>query len=112
MRRQPYQHQPVLVSEQASTENVKEFISSSREMINGALIKYLPPTERSIRPSVNRAIRHSALNGGHRYRPILLLAVADSFEINRSNALPIACVVEMIHTAAMIIDDLPSFDNA
>lgn len=83
-----------------------------KELIETDLETSLPPAEQPPNPPIHTAIRHSILGGGHRYRPILLLAVADILGVNLSDALSLACEVEMIHSASMILDDLPSFDNA
>lgn len=73
--------------------------------------KYLPPLCED-QPPIHEAIRYSLLGAGHRYRPITLLVAAQAFGINPLRAAPLACITEMIHTAAMILDDLPSFDDA
>ncbi len=83
-----------------------------KNLIEEGLAECLPPGEKPPQPPIHEAIRYSTLGGGHRYRPLLLLAVADAFAVNQSHALPLACIVEMIHSSSMILDDLPSFDNA
>lgn len=83
-----------------------------KNLLEQALAERLPPRENPPQPPIHEAIRYSTLVGGHRYRPVLLLAVADTFGVNQSHALPLACIVEIIHSSSMILDDLPSFDNA
>ena len=83
-----------------------------RQLVEHGLEEHLPPVGKPSEPRLDEAIRYSTLGGGHRYRPILLLAVAHAFGARESTAVRLACVVEMIHTAAMILDDLPSFDDA
>ncbi|MBO0694488.1 MAG: polyprenyl synthetase family protein, partial [Verrucomicrobia bacterium] len=56
-------------------------------------------------------MRYSLFAGGKRLRPILCLAAAEACRGNISNALPLACAVECIHTYSLVHDDLPSMDN-
>ncbi|HEY3492081.1 MAG TPA: polyprenyl synthetase family protein, partial [Solirubrobacterales bacterium] len=56
---------------------------------------------------------HYALTGpGKRIRPVLTLVVADLFGVRSSPVLDLACSVEMVHACSLILDDLPSMDNA
>jgi geranylgeranyl diphosphate synthase type II len=59
---------------------------------------------------------HYALTGpGKRIRPVLTLVVADLFGARSTSAdavLDIACAIEMVHACSLILDDLPSMDNA
>lgn len=87
-------------------------IAAWKDLIEQSLAESLPPAEKTHQAPIHEAIRYSTLCGGHRYRPILLLAVADVFGVSHSRAVPLACMVEMIHSSSMILDDLPSFDNA
>lgn len=91
--------------------DVTSFIHDRRRQIEETLHLLLPPSIAEPQP-VHAAMRYSILNGGHRYRPIILLAAAEVFGQKPVNVLPVACAVEMIHTAAMILDDLPAFDDA
>ena len=47
-----------------------------------------------------------------RLRPILTLLVADVFKTPAEFVLPGACAIELVHTASLILDDLPSMDAA
>jgi geranylgeranyl diphosphate synthase type II len=47
-----------------------------------------------------------------RLRPILTLLVADVFKTPAEVVLPGACAIELVHTASLILDDLPSMDAA
>lgn len=57
------------------------------------------------------AMRYSALAGGKRVRPFLVLAFCELFGGDRQAALPLAAAVEMIHTYSLIHDDLPCMDD-
>ena len=56
---------------------------------------------------------HYALTGaGKRVRPVLTLAVADLFGARSEPVLDLACAVEMVHACSLVLDDLPSMDDA
>jgi len=57
------------------------------------------------------AMRYSLLAEGKRLRPTLLLAAAEMAGGERSEAMPFACALEMIHAYSLIHDDLPAMDN-
>ena len=86
------------------------FLTSRTAMVNRALDRFLPPA--SARPAtIHRAMRYSLFAGGKRMRPALCLAAADACGGADSEALPLACAVECIHTYSLIHDDLPAMDN-
>ncbi|MBI5273340.1 MAG: polyprenyl synthetase family protein [Chlamydiia bacterium] len=57
------------------------------------------------------AARYSLLSPGKRFRPLLVLTVAQAFQSPLSHAIDPACAIEMIHTYSLIHDDLPCMDN-
>ena len=57
------------------------------------------------------AEKYSLLAGGKRIRPVLALAFCRLFGGEAERAIPYACALEMVHTASLIHDDLPSIDN-
>jgi geranylgeranyl diphosphate synthase type II len=57
-------------------------------------------------------MRYSLLAGGKRIRPVLTIQVATDLGAAEADALDIACAVEMVHAASLILDDLPCMDDA
>ena len=57
------------------------------------------------------AMRHAAIGGGKRLRPLLTLAAARLFAIDRTRGLRVGCAIEAIHTYSLIHDDLPCMDD-
>ena len=55
--------------------------------------------------------RYSLLSPGKRIRPLLALAVAESYGVPLDHALHPACALEMVHTYSLIHDDLPCMDD-
>ena len=58
------------------------------------------------------AIRHGLLSPGKRFRPIITLLACEQSGGSMKDALDGACAVEMVHAASLIMDDLPSMDDA
>jgi farnesyl diphosphate synthase len=58
------------------------------------------------------AMRHAAIGGGKRLRPLLTVAASRLFAIDRDRAVRVGCAIEAIHVYSLIHDDLPCMDNA
>jgi len=73
----------------------------------------LLPAEDERPESVHRAMRYAALGAGKRVRPVLTLAVAELFGAgDEEAAVDVACAVELVHASSLVLDDLPSMDDA
>ena len=57
------------------------------------------------------AMRHAAIGGGKRLRPLLTVAAARLFGISRDRALRAGAAIEAIHVYSLIHDDLPCMDD-
>jgi farnesyl diphosphate synthase len=57
------------------------------------------------------AMRHAAIGGGKRLRPLLVCASADLFGVPRAQSLRAGLAVECIHVHSLIHDDLPCMDD-
>lgn len=57
------------------------------------------------------AMRHAAIGGGKRLRPLLVCASADIFQVPRSQSLRAGLAVECVHVHSLIHDDLPCMDD-
>jgi len=58
------------------------------------------------------AMRFSALSGGKRLRPFLVVQSASLFDVPPENALRAAAALEMVHCYSLIHDDLPAMDDS
>lgn len=87
------------------------YLSARKALVEQALEERLPSVGREPK-RVHEAMRYAALDGGKRLRPIVALAVADIGNVPPVNVLDAACAVEFVHTASLILDDLPAMDNA
>lgn len=57
------------------------------------------------------AMRHGALNGGKRLRPILVMETAKLFGRSDKGIVLAACALELIHCYSLVHDDLPAMDD-
>nr|WP_315471396.1 farnesyl diphosphate synthase [uncultured Sphingorhabdus sp.] len=57
------------------------------------------------------AMRHAAIGGGKRLRPLLVTATAALFHVDRAVAVRIGTAVEAIHVYSLVHDDLPCMDD-
>ena len=57
------------------------------------------------------AMRHAAIGGGKRLRPLLVVASCALFNVDRKAALRVATAIECIHVYSLIHDDLPCMDD-
>lgn len=61
--------------------------------------------------NLRQAVRYSALDGGKRLRPALVLLCCDAVAGQRRDALPAAAAIELIHCFSLVHDDLPAMDD-
>ena len=98
------------ISSIASASDFQKFVGEARLLVDTALDRILPAE--SVPPEkVHSGIRWSVFGGGKRFRPVLLLAVGETFSAAPDLLINTACALEMIHTYSLIHDDLPSMDN-
>jgi len=71
----------------------------------------LLPIPQDGRARLYEAMRYSAIGGGKRIRPLLVVAGCDLFNVGRDRALRAALAVECLHVYSLIHDDLPCMDN-
>src|SRR5690606_18409640 len=76
-----------------------------------ALLENLPVTESAGAKVLNQAVHHSVFGGGKRMRALLALAASRMVGLESRHALRIAAALEYLHTASLILDDLPCMDD-
>ena len=90
--------------------NLKVSASKYTDLINNALLSYLPKVKNG-QDIVVEVMKYSLMNGGKRIRPVLTLEFCNICGGDVCSALPFACAVEMIHSYSLIHDDLPCMDD-
>jgi geranylgeranyl diphosphate synthase type II len=91
--------------------DIATLLAEERRVIEGALDRWLPPPG-EYPERIHEAIRYSALNGGKRLRPIIALAATRALGFDETRIVRSACAVEYVHCCSLVLDDLPSMDNA
>ena len=92
------------------------------ELISGFATRFAPYLEHCLETqALNRpyavpdrlaaAMRHGALNGGKRLRPLLVVETAGVFGVSAEAAMRAAVAVELIHCFSLVHDDLPAMDD-
>lgn len=84
-------------------------LEERRALVEAALRRL---TARGRAIEVTAAIEDSLFAPAKRIRPILSLLVAEVLRGDPAPVLPAACSIEMVHTASLILDDLPAMDDA
>ncbi|MGP9766893.1 polyprenyl synthetase family protein [Halomonas sp. AOP13-D3-9] len=80
-----------------------------KSMVNATLLELMPAQETS--PThLHQGMHYALLGSGKRLRPLLTLLAANV--ATDSHTLRMACVSELVHTASLILDDLPCMDDA
>ncbi|MGD1973599.1 MAG: polyprenyl synthetase family protein [Desulfobacterales bacterium] len=67
--------------------------------------------EEPLLATLYESVNYSLQSGGKRVRPLFCFLVGELFGVRRDRLASLACAVEMIHTASLIMDDLPHMDN-
>jgi farnesyl diphosphate synthase len=97
----------VLVSEPISLETALAGVARD---IDDCFDRLLPVPD-DARAELYRAMRHAAIGGGKRLRPLLTIATAELLGVQRAVAVQVATAVEAIHVYSLVHDDLPAMDN-
>ena len=91
-----------------------EFLDDALERISrevDELFAALLPVPQDSRARLYEAMRYAAIGGGKRLRPLLAVASAGLFLVDRGRALRVGLAAEAIHVYSLIHDDLPCMDD-
>jgi geranylgeranyl diphosphate synthase, type II len=84
------------------------FFAAYQRQVDEALRRIVPPAGET----VDRAMAYSVLAPAKRVRPVLTMLSAEVCGGTTHAALPAAVSLELVHTSSLILDDLPSMDDA
>ncbi len=90
---------------------LQERLKTYAAMTEAGLQNYLTSANEVYYPVIFESTRYSAMAGGKRLRPALVLEFCRVSGGEIEKALPFACALEMIHTYSLIHDDLPCMDD-
>lgn len=87
----------------------EQYLQVKKQLVEDRMIGYL--NSLNAPATLKNSMLYSISAGGKRLRPILALAVMESFQKDPELVLDAACAIEFVHTYSLIHDDLPSMDN-
>jgi geranylgeranyl diphosphate synthase, type II len=87
----------------------EQYLRDKKKIVEDRMINYLNGLNAPA--TLKESMLYSISAGGKRLRPILALAVVESFQKDPQTVLDAACAIEFVHTYSLIHDDLPSMDN-
>jgi len=86
-------------------------LEEEKAIVEQALARCLPASD--VHPRrIHEAIRYATLGGGKRLRPIIVRAAAGALGHDPDLVTKAACAVECVHCSSLVLDDLPSMDDA
>jgi geranylgeranyl diphosphate synthase, type II len=86
-------------------------LAAIRQAVEDSLVGLLDAST-AAPPNLRNAMRHALLAPSKRIRPLMLYFVAEPTGPLVDAALRVGSAVEMVHTASLILDDLPCMDDA
>ncbi len=93
----------------------KDIAGAELDMVRQELEDRLAALLADSGPSADRlaaAMRAAALGSGKRMRPLLLMLVARDLGCDSPALIDVACAVELVHAASLVLDDMPCMDDA
>jgi len=87
---------------------VPRFFAEYQHRIDGELRRIVPGSS----DRVQEAMAYALHAPSKRIRPVLTLLTAELCGGTAAAALTAACAIEMVHAASLVLDDLPSMDDA
>lgn len=87
---------------------VPAFFAEYQRAADAELRRLLPDGD----DAVQRSMAYTTLAPSKRVRPVLTLLSAELCGGTAARALPVAAAIELVHASSLILDDLPSMDDA
>lgn len=87
---------------------VPRFFATYQQVVDAELARLVPDAG----TPVQRSMAYTLLAPSKRVRPVLTLLCAELCGGRQDRALTVAAAIEMVHAASLILDDLPSMDDA
>jgi geranylgeranyl diphosphate synthase type II len=92
-------------------EKILFFFHETKNFVDAKLEHYMT-NEEPLLKVLQESINYTLYSGGKRTRPMFCFIVGELFDVPREKLVSLACALEMIHTASLIMDDLPHMDDA
>lgn len=91
---------------------IEQLLDEKKKIVDEALEKNLSVYFGSDESKLYEAMHYSLFPGGKRLRPILAILINEALGGKIDKVINSACAIEFIHSALLILDDLPSMDNS
>jgi geranylgeranyl diphosphate synthase type II len=88
---------------------VPAFFAESQAVVGRELQRLLPGDRES---AVDQSMAYTALAPSKQVRAVLVLLASDLCRGQSRRAVPAAAAIELVHASSLILDDLPSMDDA
>lgn len=98
-------------SPREASPKLQQAMEECREKVQRTMANLLPVTELHEAP-LFEAMRYSALGGGKRLRPFMVMEGARVFGVDPLRARRVAAAAEFVHCYSLVHDDLPAMDNS
>jgi geranylgeranyl diphosphate synthase type II len=90
---------------------MKTLLEENRNYVDRHLERYLE-NDQPLLDTLFESVNYTLFSGGKRIRPLFCFLSGELFGVSRDRLVSLACALEMIHTASLIMDDLPHMDGA
>jgi geranylgeranyl diphosphate synthase type II len=90
--------------------SLPSFFALYQDQVGRALESLVPPATTAPAPVVG-AMRYTLLASSKRVRAVVVMLSAEVCG-KSARAMPAACAIECVHASSLMLDDLPSMDNA
>ena len=97
--------------ERIDMEKIMGELYRMKKYVDESLSQYVACDEPLLEVLVE-SVNYTLFSGGKRIRPIFSFIIGELFDVPMERLKSLACALEMIHTASLIMDDLPHMDNA
>ncbi len=87
-------------------------LAALRLQVDQRLAACLPGGAAELPAGPAAAMRSAALAPGKRLRPLLVLLAGEALGARPQVLMDVACAVELVHAASLVLDDLPCMDDA
>lgn len=92
-------------------KNLQEALTETARLVQDKISDLLPEVANCGEKRVIEAMRYSALAGGKKLRPFLVVTTAALFGVGLEASLQAASAIELVHVYSLVHDDLPAMDN-
>ncbi len=91
---------------------ISDYYTARKNLVDTKLSELLTSSDYRDNGTFTEALKYTILLDGKRIRPVFALAIFELFSKDITKILEPACAIELLHAGSLMLDDLPSMDNA